>query len=187
MLSRFSSQPVCCTIIMNQTNTNTHTHTHNLYGYLNVICTNEKKFSYPLFSWNLAFPVVQIQCAIRVFCRFCNKSLQKKVCISMLYRPTLFIWSTIWFGIKPHHWYPMGKDDVALPEYACLLCAVLFYSKLIRFLAICTFSLKSMLNVKIINVSVIVWSASRRKKCDISAVCPTAELLMQRGVIMKPN
>ena len=64
------------------------------------------------------------------------------------------------FGSYQH---PMDKDDNALQEYAWVLYTLLccFVVNRVRFVAICPFCLNTN-NAKIMNVSVIVWSARRR-------------------------
>ena len=50
-------------------------------------------------------------------------------------------WSRIWFSIKPHYQFPVGKDNNALPEYAWMLYTLLRYFAVNwkRFLAIWLF------------------------------------------------
>ena len=40
--------------------------------------------THSFFAWYKAFPVQQIHCAIRIFCRFCYKALQRKDTIYLL-------------------------------------------------------------------------------------------------------
>ena len=75
-----------------------------------------------------------------------------------------------WSGIKPHYQHPMGKDDNAPPEYACvlLLCTVLFCSRWIWFQPICLIYLK--LNNKCESNSFFLWMFGQHAGGNISSL-----------------